>query len=303
MADFTFVMNPVAGKGAARKADAALERLLRASDLSYEIVRTEYAGHATALTRSASSPIVVAVGGDGTVNEVANELVGSSRIMGIMPTGSGNDFVKSVGIPRSLRGALDVLKRRATRRIDVGRVSCGTMQSGSMTYAPARYFVNGIGTGFDAEVAQRVSQIQRLTGTLLYLTAVLQTLGVYKAPYFHISVDGRQSEGKRLLIATGNGKCAGGGFYLTPEADVSDGLLDFCMIQEVNVVRILRMIPAVMSGRRVNDPHVAYERAARIQLESPDSFCVHADGEVIGLGVNAVRVEVVPASLTIIGGN
>ena len=302
MADFTFVMNPVAGKGAARKAVAALERLLRASDLSFEIVSTEYPGHATALARAASTPIVVAVGGDGTVNEVANGLVGSSKVMGIIPTGSGNDFVKSIGIPRNLRKALDVLKRRVVRKIDVGCVSCGKTQNGSTTYAPERYFVNGIGTGFDAEVAQRVSQIRRLTGTLLYLTAVLQTLGVYKAPYFRISADGRQSEGKRLLIATGNGKCAGGGFYLTPDADVSDGMLDLCMIEDVNLARILRLIPAVMRGKPVHDPHVAYERAAKIKLESPDTFCVHADGEVIGRGVNAVRMEVLPGALTVIGG-
>jgi diacylglycerol kinase (ATP) len=303
LTEFTFVVNPTAGKGSGRKAIARLERLLEVSDLSYEVIPTRCPGHATEIARNSGSDIVVAVGGDGTVNEVANGLVGSQKALGIIPIGSGNDFVKSVRISRKLSESLDLLKRKVIHRIDIGLVSCATTENGSTAYAPARYFVNGIGTGFDAAVAQRVSEIGSLKGTLLYLVAVLQTLGVYEAPHFEVSLDGAIQSGKFLLIATGNGKCAGGGFYLTPEASVDDGLLDVCLIREVPIPRILRLIPAVMSGKRVSDTSVGYGRVSSIEITSAQRFYVHADGEVIGKGVNGVRIQIVPKALAVVAGD
>ena len=301
MSDFTFVMNPMAAKGAARKTLAELERVLPGFGHTYEVVYTSRAGHATEIARACSSPHVVAVGGDGTVNEVANGIMGSGKSLGIIPTGSGNDFIKSLGIPRKLQACVEILQARNVRRIDAGRVACGNLKNGSTQYAPDRFFVNGVGIGFDASVAQRVSEINYLRGTLLYLVAVLQTLGHYKPPFFRISVDGNTTVGKKLLVAVGNGKCAGGGFYLTPEALVDDGKLDVCAIQEVPVTKILRLIPAVMSGKRIDDKAVSYSRTTSIAVESMERFNVHADGEVVGREVVGVKLEVAAGSLLIVG--
>ena len=301
MGDFTFILNPVAGKGAARKTLAELERQLPELGFTYEVVYTVRPGHATEIARTCSSTYVVAVGGDGTINETANGLMGSGKILGIIPTGSGNDFIKSLGIPRKLQDSVEILQARNVRRIDAGLVACGITKNGSTAYAPGRFFVNGVGIGFDASVARRVSEINHLRGTLLYLVAVLQTLGHYRSPFFRISVDGNTTVGKKLLVAVGNGKCAGGGFYLTPDALVDDGKLDVCAIQDVPVAKILRLMPAVMAGKRVEDEAVSYSRTTGIAVESTERFSVHADGEVIGREVQGVNIEIAAGSLLIIG--
>jgi diacylglycerol kinase (ATP) len=299
--EFTFVVNPAAGKGSSRDAILSLERLLPAFGHKYTLVRTEGTGHATEIARNASTSCVVAVGGDGTINEVCNGLVGTDKNLGVVPTGSGNDFVKSVRISKDLGRALDVLRSGELRRIDTGRLACGRLSGGSMVYAPARQFINGVGIGFDGQVAWRVANSKFFRGTMAYFAAVFETLGAYNAPEFQVSIDGTGFSGRKLLIATGNGKCAGGGFYLTPEAVVDDGYLDVCMIDIIPVIRILPLIPAVMSGKRVSNKAVAYMRAKSIRVESLENFWVHADGEVVGQGVEGVEMEVVPNSITLIG--
>ena len=303
MADYTFVLNPEAGKGAGRKVGILLEQLLPGFGKSHELVRTERAGHATEIARSTTSPFVVAVGGDGTLNEVANALVGSQKTIGIIPAGSGNDFIRSIGIPRSVQLALECLKTGRGRVIDAGRVQTGKDVNGSIQDAPERYFVNGVGIGFDASVARRVSEIKHLRGTLLYLLAVLQTLGKYKSPEFHGTTDDRTWRSRELLVAAGNGRCAGGGFYLTPEARVDDGLLDVCIIDDVSIPRILRLIPTVLGGKKVQDECVTYLRSKGLALRSSDVFNVHADGEIVGREVNSVKVGIVPSALCVVGGS
>jgi len=302
VAEYTFVLNPEAGKGAGRKAGILMEKLLPGFGRPYELVRTERPGHATEIARDSASSFVVAVGGDGTLNEVANALVGSQKTIGIIPAGSGNDFIRSMGIPRSIPDALEFLKAGRGRVIDAGRVQTGKEINGSTQDAPERYFVNGVGIGFDASVARRVSEIKHLRGTMLYLLAVLQTLGRYKSPEFHGTTDDRAWTSRELLVAAGNGRCAGGGFYLTPEAKVDDGLLDLCIIDDVSIPRILRLIPTVLGAKKVQDDHVTYLRTKSLTLRSSDSFNVHADGEIVGREVNSVKVEIVPSALCVIGG-
>lgn len=297
MRDYTFVLNPVAGKGAARKAIHSLERLLEPLHQNVTLRYTERVGHATEIAREASTSCVVAVGGDGTINEVVNGLIGSGKTLAAIPTGSGNDFVKSVGIPKNLAAALNIVLNGIERKVDAGKVSCGRLTDGSIVYAPERYFLNGVGIGFDGHVAWRVSKTKHLRGTLAYFAAVIRTLGEYRAPKFRISIDDRIITGKKLMIATGNGRCAGGGFYLTPEAIVDDGILDFCMIDDVPVVGILPLIPVVMRGKAARNKAVTYGRMRNLSAESQTPFSVHADGEVVGFNVNGVKIDVAPGSL------
>jgi YegS/Rv2252/BmrU family lipid kinase len=301
-AEFTFIMNPMAGKGAGRRSDAALEDLLRASGLRYRVVYTEGLGDATMIARRAKTRVVVAVGGDGTVNEVVNALAGTEHVMGIIPTGSGNDLIKSVGIPHSMEQALAVLKAGQVRIIDVGKVQTGRREGGSIVYAPWRLFANGVGIGFDAAVARRVAEITYLRGTLLYLAAVLQIVGTYRSPEFSVRIDGRSWTGRELLMAVGNGKCAGGGFYLSPGADVADGYLDVTVVSDAPVIRILGLIPGVMRGKEVNRRFVTYSKFKELEASSSDAFNVHADGEIVGREVHGVRVGIEPGVLKVIAG-
>lgn len=300
MPEFAFIINPEAGKGAGRRVAPPLEQGVRDLRLDHVLLFTEGRGHATSLARDADARIIVAVGGDGTINEVANGITGSEKALGIVPTGSGNDFIKSVGVPRNMQKALEIVRHKTLKSVDIGRVSCGRFADGAMVYEPDRLFINGVGVGFDAAVARRVSEIRVLRGTLLYLVAVFQTLGRFRMPVFHGSTESEEWTAPHLLVASGNGRCAGGGFYLTPEAEVDDGVLDVCAIREVTVARILRLIPAVMRGKPVRDPNVRYMKTTRLQLESESLFDVHADGEIVGRGVHGVRLSIMPSAIRVV---
>ena len=288
MSAYTFIVNPRAGRGSGRKILAPLQEQLRKRGAEHAIALTRGPGDATSLARAAAGSVIVAVGGDGTVNEVANGLSGSGRILGIVPTGSGNDFIKSIGISRNLAQALDVVFSGNVRAVDVGMVQCGNGNSS------LRCFVNGVGIGFDAAVAARTAEIRHVKGTALYLAAVLQTLRSFSAPVFHLRVDEHRQESRNLLIAVGNGTCAGGGFYLTPDAQVDDGILDLCIVDDLPISKILRLIPKVMRSNHRDAEGVTFMKGRSIALRSDTPFFVHADGEIVGRNVREVEIRVKP---------
>lgn len=297
MSSFSFIVNPKAGN---RRGEALLRKLpaeLERRKMEARILTTEGPLHATQLAQSCpDGSTVVAVGGDGTINEVANGLAGSGKILGILPNGSGNDLIKSLGIPLDHYDALDLLQAGKTALIDCGRVVCrdGREPSGN---SKGRFFVNGVGVGFDAAVAERTRQIKYLSGTSLYLMAVFQQLGKYVSPDFEIVLDGSVSRSRNLLIAIGNGRCAGGGFYLTPLAEPDDGYLDVCLISELSVPRILMIMPKVMHGAHIAHKAVTMKRAKQIHISAPQNFFVHADGEIVGREVHAVEIQIAQGAL------
>lgn len=298
MSAYTFILNPTAGRGAAARLLDPLRAELDGRGIDYELITTSRPGHATAAARLSKAPVIVAVGGDGTLNEVANGLSGPNRKMGIIPAGSGNDFIKSVGIPSKFHPALEILFNGKSRAVDLGTVSCGEVSGNS----PPRYFVNGVGIGFDAAVAARTREIKYLGGNALYILAVFQTLGKYVPPRFTLSMNGSTSHSRNLLIAIGNGRCVGGGFYLTPDAKVDDGLLDICMVDDKSIPQILTLMPKVLKGKHQNVKGVSFFREKGITVSAEEPFYVHADGEIVGTNVNRVDVGILPGQLSIIAG-
>ena len=299
MNQFTFIVNPVAGKGTGKKVFRSLQAELERRTIRYELVETTAPGHATEAARAAVTPIVVSVGGDGTINEIANGITGSTKCLGIIPAGSGNDFIKSVGVPRKPLQALQTLLRGVIRPVDIGTVRCTPTRDGEGIFGP-RLFVNGVGVGFDAAVAARTREIPFLSGTTLYVVAVLQTLGKYAPPNFRIQFDGSSRDVRGLLIAIGNGKCAGGGFYLTPEARVDDGLLDICSVDDKNIFQILSLMPRVMRGKHHNVPGVKFFKEKRLTISADETFYVHADGEIVGANVRRVEIGLHTSQLAVV---
>jgi diacylglycerol kinase (ATP) len=293
----TVIGNPAAGRGGVRRFAETIEREFRSRGIEYEMLFTGSRGEATTLAKHAAFPIIAALGGDGTVHEVVNGIAGTKKVLAVLPAGSGNDFVKSIGVSSRFDSALEMLIDGKTRTIDLGKVTIGSNSHSS-------FFVNGLGMGFDASVADRVQQMRFFSGTLLYILAVLRTLHRYRAPRFSVQVDENVFNARNLLIAVGNGICAGGGFYLTPEALIDDGLLDVCMIKELPINKILRIIPLVMKGTHCSRPEVTYTKSLRINVstESPEAFTVHADGEILGRGVTSVSVSIADIPLSVIGG-
>ncbi len=297
---YSVILNPAAGKGNGEKLLPRVQEVFGGCGESYELMQTEGRGDATRLARNASGEIIVAVGGDGTVNEIANGLVGDEKCLGIIPAGSGNDFIKAVKVPKKFSKAVEVLFQGKIVAIDVGSVRTGG--AGADGSSEERHFVNGVGIGFDAAVAVKTAEIKYLTGVPLYLAAVFRTLGKYSPPSFTIETDGRTTVLQKFLIAIGNGPCAGGGFYLTPDAVIDDGLLDVCLIEPVSIPTILRLMPKVMVGKHRNAKQVKFLRCKQISLDSPDRFYVHADGEIVGRNVRSVQVGVRAGGLRVISG-
>ena len=214
---------------------------------------------------------------------------GIAGILGIIPIGSGNDFLKMLDIPTDLEGACRRLKEGGTRLVDAGRIG-------------ERYFTNSVGIGFDAVIAMQARKIKWLTGLPLYLLATLWTLALkYRTPQATISWDGGSLFQTVTMIAVTNGRCYGGGFWITPDAENDDGLLDVAIARGLSRLGILRLVPKVMKGTHVDQKAVTMARAKRVVVDLTQPLPVHADGEIVHTGTQHVEIEVLPQRLRVIG--
>ena len=288
-----FIVNPVSGNGRTRKVLPHLLNLAKRIGMDFDMQLTQAPEHATELAREHSSEfdIVVAVGGDGTVNEVAAGAVKSKAVMGVIPTGTGNDFVRAMGRLKNLQDYIHRIVAGKVRAIDTGILTLNNREF---------LFVNGIGAGFDAEVARESLNVHRLKGISRYLYAVLKTLSKYKSVEMQIELDDSVIEGKRYLVAVGNGISAGGGFLLTPEARLDDGLLDVCLVSDLSIGRVLQVLPSVLNGSHGKYPEVTMRKAKRIRIESEMPVSIHRDGEVPSEKVNDFEMRVDPECLNIV---
>lgn len=299
MAEHLVIVNPVAGRGAGERVIPRIVSLLREHGLSFDLVRTERPWHAAELARQAvvsGYRKVVAVGGDGTSNEVLNGLMAAREAgegeaaMGVLCVGTGNDFAYGMGIPLDLEAGCAALARGQTRRVDVGHAR------------GFRYFGNGIGIGFDAAVNVVASRLRRLRGFLVYLIAVLRTLiFYYRAPLTRIDLDDQSLELPALMISVMNGRRMGGGFLMTPFSRPDDGLFDLCIGGKMSQLEMLSFVPRFMKGTQVGDPRVTMARSRRVRVTVRDGTqVVHADGETLALDVRELDLEVIPQGLSVV---
>ena len=304
MTTSVFILNPKAGRGAARRLIDPLCDQMRRRGIRSSLLLTTRAGEAAELARHADADVVVAVGGDGTVQEVANGLAGSRKALGVVPAGSGNDFMRSIALPKELDDALDLITAGKTRQIDLGTIAWSGKDDGNGGNCNSghRCFVNGVGFGFAASVAARTADIANLSGTALYLVAVLESLRSYRSPVFEVDVDGARRSSRYLLIGVGNGKSIGGGFLLTPNARVDDGRLDICFIDEVSIPRIISLIPSALQGKLHEVKEVNVVQGKTIVLRADSPFSVHADGEILGTDLSSVRIGLSGEQLSVISG-
>lgn len=267
MAKHMIVANPTAGGGTAERAVSKAESLLAKYGLDFDLVRTEHPRHAEELTREAVDArydIVVAAGGDGTVNEVLNGLMEARAeaanpcAMGVLCIGRGNDFAYGMGIPVRLEEGCCALARGFRRTIDVGRVVGGL-------YPQGRYFGNCVGIGFDAVGSRVASQMTRLSGFPSYIVAVLKTIFLYyRAPLTTVEHDGRRLTQPSLMISIMNGRRLGGGFMMAPMAEPDDGLFDLCIVHEVSRARMFTLIPHFLRGTQATQRPIEAAQAAQV---------------------------------------
>ncbi len=287
------IVNLIAGGGRCKRVFPRVKAELDHRGLDYDLHFTNEpleAVDVAQMVAEAGFTHVVAMGGDGTVNEVANGLVkvGSPLPLAVIPAGSGNDFVRMMGIPADPIRAIDLLESGEPRAVDLGHV------------VGDRYFVNGLGIGIDAQVARDVLKMERFRGATAYLYGAVKEVLHFKA--FPVTLSGGDWEETRPLIslAIANGKFAGGGFKLAPRASVDDGLIDIAAIGDFPVPeRLIRLLQA-RKGTHLKLSKVHYRQERWLSVASQAKLIAHIDGEIYQLPDERFRVEAAAQALRVI---
>lgn len=313
---FLILFNPAARGGRNRHLRGALEAAVREAGLDARIVDTRGVGDAEHLARTASADVVVAAGGDGTIHEVVNGLVGTGAALGVLPFGTGNDFARALGVPAPLADAVRALADTEPVPIDAGRVRWEEPDGPGGSASHERLFANCLGMGFDAHAAFLAARTKWIGGRAAYLAAVLRTLWVWRRPSVHARValasvqtapspagaDGLSAEdemdlaldGPLFLCEVGNGHSVGGGFLLTPDARPDDGLLDVCLVRHLTTRRALHLLPQTFTGAHVGAPEVRMDRTRHLVVDVvTGALALQADGEALTFAARRVEVEMV----------
>jgi len=296
---YAFILNPHAGRGRARNLEKKLLDYLRSKKMKFGFERTREPLHATELAASASKDfdIVVAVGGDGTVHEVANGLAGSNATLGVLPVGSGNDFNRLIGMPKRFDHAIETMLTGVRKVFDTGQL---TFTDGPERAVRNRRFINSLGLGLDAVVADQARRITWLRGLPLYLAAVGNTLRHLESYDLHVSLDGSSIEKRVFVLCIGNGMFEGGGFKLTPDADPHDDKFQICIIDQMSLKEALRVVPKLISGKHAEHEKVELRDARVVEVQTETPFVMHADGEILGKHVTSIRAEIQPNAMSVL---
>ncbi|MCK4558431.1 MAG: diacylglycerol kinase family lipid kinase [Calditrichia bacterium] len=289
MASFNFIVNPAAARGKAVRVAEKVKNICEDRKMDFQLVYTNKSGDATEFAANARDQFdcTVAVGGDGTINEIVNGLMGGNSKLGIVPVGSGNDFVRALDIPHSLMEVMDILLTMKTQAIDIGK-------------AGNRYFQNGLGIGFDAWVVDETLKVHKLRGTAIYMYSVLKTIYSYEPPVVKLQYNDVSREEKFFMITVGNGISLGGGFKLTPNAIVDDGLFDLNIIRNLKKWEIYQNLLSVFAGKHIYLEQVTTDRADQLTINSEEGFAAHVDGELLSLNLNSLDVKLLPKALEVV---
>jgi diacylglycerol kinase (ATP) len=292
-ADVVVVANPTSGRGKGARFIPKVDALLRSLGVNHRMAicaGPEDPERLACQAAEGGAAIVTALGGDGQVGQCVNGLIGTESALAVIPTGTGNDFARHLGLdPKNPLKATELLASPVTRSIDVVRVK---------TAGPERHFINVGGTGFDSEVNERANRITWPKGRSKYVYSVFATLARFSPGRFRVTVDGREHFLPGMMIAVGNGASYGGGMKVTPEARSDDGILDLCVIGEVSKFEFVKTFPKVFSGKHVTHPKVTMLRGREIDISAERPFEVYGDGE--RLGSLPATFTVVPGALRVV---
>ncbi len=297
-----FIVNPVAAGGKTGKVWPQIEKKLHSLDLRFDYRFTEAPNHATTLAREGVEQgyeTVVAVGGDGTVNEVVNGLMspGTERgaaTLGVVITGRGSDLARTIGVPSDFREACTRLCGERTMTVDVGLVQFYREGESSQ-----RYFVNVGGGGFDGEVAERANRAPNfMGGTIPYLSSLVTTLISYRNKDIELVLDDQEPMSMVVnSVVVANCQYFGGGMRVAPEADPNDGLFDVIVIGDIDKIEFLMTVPKVYDGTHITHPQVDSYRARRVEVRSKQPLMLQVEGEVCGH--TPLTFEIIPSALDI----
>jgi YegS/Rv2252/BmrU family lipid kinase len=296
------ILNPNADSGHGADYFNVIKQMIEPLD-GVDLVPTERSGQAKVLAQQALKEgydILVAAGGDGTINEVINGIMSSEKQgikLGVIPVGSGNDFAHSMGVSKDVPTAVRNISRGRTRTVDLGLLEDDKGRQ--------RYFANNLGVGFDANVIIRTREITRLRGFPKYMAAVLTTLAKDYVPFhLHVRYDHEEEMNQEtLFLYMGIGTRGGGGFLLTPDALHDDDLIDSCTVPMLGRLRLVSLISSAVKGTHVHTPYPQMRRNKQIIINSVEAMPIQIEGEIYAIpedDVHQIMVTSLPAALKVI---
>jgi diacylglycerol kinase (ATP) len=273
--EWVFIINPVAGNGFAKKFVPTLQAVLKEYHVDADLVFTERTGHASELAEHYAGEgyrYIIGVGGDGTLSEIARPLIHRKNVIfGAIPAGTGNDFIQVLGFPERFNAEdWRIFFESNTVAMDIG--SCNGLS-----------FINGMGLGFDAEVAAKNytgTHKTKMGSKYKYIWHILSTLFFFREKRMKVLANGNTIETKCFINTVSIGRRFAGGFYLTPKAIANDGMLDVCSIKELSLIKRLYLLLKVPKGTHIFNPKVHYYLTNEMMLEFPVSVPFHLDGEL-----------------------
>jgi len=290
---WVFIVNPIAGNGFGKTMVPVIEEKIRKYGIDGEILLTERSGHAAELSRSCYEKgyrYIIGVGGDGTMNEVARPLINKSDVViGIIPAGTGNDFVQITGFPgRFSEGDWDILFKKNITGMDAGSVN-------------GMIFLNGMGLGFDAQVAaENYTEPGKVKkgGKHKYLWHIIKTILFFREKRMKVTSGTSTSQTDCFINTISIGRRFAGGFYLTPKALANDSLLDVCSIKKLNLFQRFRIFLKVPKGEHITDKKVLYYQTTGLEIEFTEKVPYHVDGELNFS--KDFKVSILPEALNIL---
>lgn len=282
-----FIINPIAGVSQQKKVERLIAQHIDTSLFDYEVKHTLAPKHATLLAQQAVKEnffIVAAVGGDGSLNEVAKGLLGSDTIMAIIPVGSGNGLARHLQIPLNVKNAIRLLNAGNLKIIDTVKLNDD-------------FFLNVAGVGFDAHIGLKFSQYGK-RGFFSYVKLILREFSSYKEQEYEITVDGKTSRSKAFLITLANGSQWGYNAYISPLSIIDDGRLEIAILKDVSRFNFFYLAYKLFSKKLHLTAHLEILKAKEVIIKQKN-IIVHIDGEPIETGATIVA-KINPSSLKII---
>lgn len=285
-----FIINPKSGTDEKKKFPSEINHILDKQLFSFKIAYTQYPGHAVELSSKAAhdgTDIIVAVGGDGSVNETAQGLLGTESILAVIPKGSGNGLARVLKIPRNTPQALSRINQCNTKTIDVG-------------FANDHLFLSNAGTGFDTLIA-RLFKDRPKRGLINYSKLVLKAIRTYPSKHYHLVVDGKELDEQAFFVTAANGNQFGYNFKIAPNATPDDGLLDVCVMKPLKSLEIPAASLKSLSGKLEGSRFAKHIRCKNMIItgEEPIEW-IQVDGDAVSVSNNRVDIRIEPACMKVI---
>ena len=283
-----FIANPISGTHDKQPIIDSLPQFLPEERFTWEVKWTDHRGHAAELASQASQQgvdVCVAIGGDGTVNEVARSLCHSHAALAIIPMGSGNGLARHIQIPMDPDGALHVLSQCQIKALDYGTIN------------DIPFFCT-CGVGFDAFISEKFAGRGK-RGLMTYIENTLKGGLTYQPDTYELEIDGQTEHHKAFLIACGNASQYGNNFYITPQASMSDGLLDVTIMEPFNVLEAPQIVMQMLNKTLDTNPRIRTFRCQSLKIHRPTPGVIHYDGEPAEAGTD-ITVQLVPKGLRVV---